>query len=1026
MTTTSLEIKTQPEQKVNIWSGFYKKALKERQNQLKLAFPNLFPPTSPLISKASFLHSPSSGSVTNLTESASDVSIHRNESSSDLNSLGVHEEKFPISSLDEHIADNMIENCVGTLGLPVGVALNFNIDHKPVIVPMAIEEPSVVAAVSGAAKTVAQFGKGKTFYTTTSERNITFAQVVILDIPDEHLDETEKKLNNMKNEIITYANQYCQNMYSRGGGVVNLVIRRIKKNERKIRPNQVVFDSPSSEWLVCHFHIDVCDAMGANCASTVAEGVAPFLADLTNGRIGLRIVSNLCTERIVTASFKIPVEKMKYKKFTGEQVSRGIIEAYELAEDDVYRATTHNKGILNGIDAVALATGQDWRAIEAAAHAYAASGSSETANEPVRSHYRSLTSYWMEEVEEEIDNNMVKQRYFCGEIKLPIAVGTKGGVLKTNPVYHYTLGLMGHPDSKALSAIFACVGLAQNFAAVRALTTEGIQRGHMSLHARNIAIAAGAPAHAIAEVTDYMVACNRINLNAAKEYLLAHELHSTLRKHLEVTDSVFSKPPSMFYFEEYVPEGEDKNNRITLNIAFQTLTDQPTNIEYPTGSNDDPISQLLFGNKDYTWITSMLNILDKFQFSTTSQGRANFLLAKKLKVLSMLINIITSRLMTYYPKQTTRFIERIFRHSKRPKSSSSHSLKTKSQQPPSIEKYLLSVQASANQQLQNQNIHLPGPISAHSVPSSNGLSWSVPDTGIFRKNILDIADDVKNLNDPTLIQVGFPLLLALWQVFELRVVQWVGHSSLSSSLLEEQRKIISAIVSSPIPPYKPSEIRPPVLRNGTTTTTTTTTKVQEPPYLSAFNRFIPIYAKKFQVTMILLCNAISFDPTLINSRRIKFLLTLGSYLEWELAKDHDLGRLGRDLMLIQNHNKKISHDGSIGNGITNSFIIWKEMREKTNPKQNMFHFEDDDDTDDSSSSPSLSNIVESIDNEPYYQRYQEDIKQYLLETDHSEIKSHLFNTEACLLFSKEILENTIEEYQKHYNVKNLLDKLNIN
>jgi len=882
---------------------------------------------------------------------------------------------------------------------------------------MAIEEPSVVAAVSGAAKTVSQFGKGKTFYTTTSERNITFAQVVILDIPDDRLDEYEKKLNSMKSEIITYANQYCQNMYSRGGGVVNMVVRRIKKNERKVRPNQVVFDSPSSEWLVCHFHIDVCDAMGANCASTVAEGVAPFLAELTNGRIGLRIVSNLCTERIVTASFKIPVEKMKYKSYTGEQVSRGIIEAYEFAEDDVYRATTHNKGILNGIDAVALATGQDWRAIEAAAHAYAASGSSETENEPVRGHYKSLTSYWMEEIEEEVDNVPVKQRYFCGEIKMPIAVGTKGGVLKTNPVYHYTLGLMGHPDSKALSAIFACVGLAQNFAAVRALTTEGIQRGHMSLHARNIAIAAGAPAHAIAEVTDYMVSCNRINLNAAKEYLLAHELHSTLRKHLEGNDSVSSKPPSMFYFEEYVPEGEDKNNRITLNIAFQTLTDQPTNIGYPTGSNDEPISQLLFGNKDYTWISSMLNVLDKFQFNTASQGRANFVLAKKLKLLSMLINIITTRLMTYYPKQTTRFIERIFRHSKRPKSTSSSSLKTKNQQPPSIEKYLLSIQAYASQKLQNQNIHLPGPISAHPVPSSNGLSWSVPDTGIFRKNILDIADDVKNLSDPTLIQVGFPLLLALWQVFELRVVQWVGHSSLSSSLLEEQRKVISAIVSSPIPPYKPSEIRPPVIGAA---------KTQEPTYLNSFNRFIPIYSKRFQVTMFLLCNAISFDPTLINSRRIKFLLTLGSYLEWELAKDHDLGRLGRDLMLIQNQNQKLSHDGNIGNGITNSFIIWKEMREKTNPKQNMFHFEDDDDTDDSVSNPSITNIVEPVDNEPYYQRYQEEIKQYLLETDHSEIKSLLFNTEACLLFSKDILENTIEEYQKYYNVKNLLDKLNIN
>lgn len=1014
MTANNIEIcSQQPEQKVNIWSGFYKKALKERQNQLKLAFPHLFPPTSPTLITKSITPSPSFNAVQHLTESASDISIHRNESSSDLSTLTSTEEQFPIKSLDEHIADNMIENCVGTLGLPVGVALNFNINNNPVIIPMAIEEPSVVAAVSGAAKTVSQFGKGKTFYTKSSERNITFAQVVILDIPDNKLDATEKKLNEMKNEIITYANQYCANMYSRGGGVVNMVVRRVKKTKKKIRPNQIVFDSPSSEWLVCHFHIDVCDAMGANCASTVAEGVAPFLSDLTGGRIGLRIVSNLCTERIVNASFKIPVEKMKYKNYTGEEVSRGILEAYELAEDDVYRATTHNKGILNGIDAVALATGQDWRAIEAAAHAYAASGANESQTDTVYSHYKSLTHYWMEEVEEEIAGTVVKQRYFCGEIEMPIAVGTKGGVLKTNPVYTYTLGLMGDPNSKTLAMIFACVGLAQNFAALRALTTEGIQRGHMSLHARNIAIAAGAPSHAITEVTDYMIACNRINLNAAKEYLLAHELHSTLRKHLEGSDSQPTKPPSMFYFEEFIPEGENKDNRITLNIAFQTLTDQPTNIEYSSDSSNNPISQALFGNKDFLWMSSMFQILDNFQFNTSSPGRANFMLAKKLKLLSMLINIITRRLMAFYPKQTIRFIEKIFSHSKRPKSSSH---KSKSQQP-SIERYLLSVQAIAqSNQLNNQNIQLlPGPISAHSIPSSNGLSWAVPDSGIFRKNLLDIADDIKSLSNPILIQVGFPLLLALWQVFELRVVQWVGHSSLSSSLLEEQRKVISAIVSSPIPPYKPSEVRPPVANNNVSVNT----------YTDSFNRFLPIHAKRFQVTMFLLCNAISFDPTLINSRRIKLLLSLGSYLEWEITKDHDLGKLARDLLLLQN--KKLSRDGSIGGGITNSFLIWKEMRENVNPKQNMFQIDDDDDTDDSTSTPSLNTQTnENVDNEAVLQKYRSEIKQFLQETDHSKQKAQLLSVEnSSIIFSKDMLTKVINQYQQHYNVDKLFQSIEI-
>jgi len=265
--------------------------------------------------------------------------------------------------------------------------------------------------------------------------------------------------------------------------------------------------------------------MGANCASTVAEGVAPFLSELTGGRIGLRIVSNLNVERISKASFRIPVHMLAYKSLSGKEVAARIIEAYEWAEVDPYRATTHNKGIMNGIDAVALATGQDWRAIEAAAHAWACDGV-RTVNDNFQSNnsYRPLSTYWIEKDEQlaatvKSDDECLM---FCGELELPITVGTAGGVLKTNQVYTYNLGMMGNPNAKELSMSMVCIGLAQNFAALRALTTEGIQRGHMSLHAKNVAIAAGCPTNAVTCVAQKMIEKGKITLSSAKDFIEIH------------------------------------------------------------------------------------------------------------------------------------------------------------------------------------------------------------------------------------------------------------------------------------------------------------------------------------------------------------------------------------------------------------------------------------------------------------------------------------------------------------------------
>lgn len=259
-------------------------------------------------------------------------------------------------------------------------------------------------------------------------------------------------------------------MVARGGGVVEMTVRKLPRSKPK---------PGISYWLVIHLHIDTCDSMGANCASTVAETIAHYLGDLCNARVGLRIVSNLCTDRISTAKFSIPVSKLDYKGFDGREVAERICEAYQWAEDDPYRAVTHNKGIMNGIDAVAIATGQDWRALEASSHAWASMKQ--------KSSYRPLTSY-------EIETNEDGVEVLVGILSLPLSTGSKGGVLRTNPLYNYTMGLMGNPDSKNLAMVsninknMVCVGLAQNFAALRALATEGIQRGHMSLHARNIAV----------------------------------------------------------------------------------------------------------------------------------------------------------------------------------------------------------------------------------------------------------------------------------------------------------------------------------------------------------------------------------------------------------------------------------------------------------------------------------------------------------------------------------------------------------
>ncbi|KAH9265683.1 3-hydroxy-3-methylglutaryl-coenzyme A reductase [Batrachochytrium salamandrivorans] len=316
------------------WSGFYRKAIRERQTQLCLAFPSLFGSTDCSSHEASNDTTP--GSVLSSDETATS---DENRAEFNTTAPGWSAAGDPLSS----------HAVFRTIGLPIGLALNFVVNGEPLIVPMVIEEPSVVAAVSGAAKTICHSDMHGGFQATASDRNVIFAQIQLLDVYDVDIDRIISQIQSEKRSILEIANEYCASMLKRGGGAVDLKIRKITRSKPKGSD-----DKSMGFWLVVHIYIDVCDAMGANCASTVAEGVAPFLSRLSGARIGLRIVSNLSSERYATSGFKIPISKLAYKGVSGEDVSKHIVESFEWACDDHYRAITHNKGIMNGIDAVAV------------------------------------------------------------------------------------------------------------------------------------------------------------------------------------------------------------------------------------------------------------------------------------------------------------------------------------------------------------------------------------------------------------------------------------------------------------------------------------------------------------------------------------------------------------------------------------------------------------------------------------------------------------------------------------------------
>ncbi|MCD6312499.1 MAG: hydroxymethylglutaryl-CoA reductase, degradative [Thaumarchaeota archaeon] len=376
-------------------------------------------------------------------------------------------------ALDEATANRMIENVIGVFQFPLGIAVNFLINGRDYMIPMVIEEPSVVAAASNAAR-MTRAGGG--VYTQSTE-SLMIGQIQLVGVKDPYGARLEVLRN--KNEILELANECDPILVKLGGGAKGLEAR--------------VIDSRLGPMLIVHLIVDVKDAMGANAVNTMAEAVAPRLASITGGRFRLRIISNLADRRLVRAWTRIPPEAVG-----GREVAEGIVEAWAFADADPYRAATHNKGIMNGVDAVVIATGNDWRAVEAGAHAYACRFGC----------YKPLSTWELDE-----KGNLV------GTLEMPLAVGIVGGATRTNPLARISLKILGVRSARELAEIIGAVGLVQNLAALRALAAEGIQAGHMSLHAKNIAVMAGAVGDEIDRVAEIMVREKQVRVDRAKEIL---------------------------------------------------------------------------------------------------------------------------------------------------------------------------------------------------------------------------------------------------------------------------------------------------------------------------------------------------------------------------------------------------------------------------------------------------------------------------------------------------------------------------
>lgn len=384
------------------------------------------------------------------------------------------------SPLSIETADKMIENVIGTFQLPYGLGLNFLINGKEYIVPMAVEEASVVAAVSHIAKIVRDAGG----FTAESTNRVMIGQIQVVGCDD--FAAAKEAILEEKQMLIQAANDAYPSIVERGGGAEDLDVRILNEET----------GSKYSKMLIVHLYADTVDAMGANMINTMLESIAPIVEEIARGKVYLRILSNLADRSLARARCVIPPELLKTGDFSGEEVRDGVIHAYEFAASDPYRAVTHNKGVMNGIDAVVVATGNDWRAVEAGAHAYAAKDG----------HYGSMTTWTKDE-----SGNLV------GELELPMSIGTVGGATRVHPMAKLSLELLDVKSSKELSEVIVSAGLAQNLGALKALVTDGIQKGHMSLHSRSVAVAAGATGEMVDIIAKEMIKLKDIRVGKAKE-----------------------------------------------------------------------------------------------------------------------------------------------------------------------------------------------------------------------------------------------------------------------------------------------------------------------------------------------------------------------------------------------------------------------------------------------------------------------------------------------------------------------------
>lgn len=425
-------------------------------------------------------------------------------------------------ALPFEITDLFIENAVGTYPLPLGIATNFRINGRDYLVPMAVEESSVVAATSNAARWVYESNPAGPGFETEVLSSMMIGQIQLLDLPVKDFPAAESKLRAAAPSLLRIANETHPRLLMRGGGAREIEVRS--------------FPEAEIPFLVVHVHLDCRDAMGANLVNTVCERLGTEIEEITGGRVGLRILSNLADRKLYRARARVNPELLSLKDaaltLDGPTIARRIVEAYVFADSDPYRAATHNKGIMNGVDPVVIATGNDWRAVEAGAHAFAATagrgdhpgvvGGNE-ARHPGR--YRSLSKWSVD-----------SQGWLVGELTIPLQLGTVGGVTRLHPLAQVSLQILGDPSSDELGQVVACAGLAANLAALRALTTTGIQRGHMKLHAKNLALGAGARGGEVDAVSVQMVRAGKVSSSAAEIFLAEFRKHVSWNPEAAVTD----------------------------------------------------------------------------------------------------------------------------------------------------------------------------------------------------------------------------------------------------------------------------------------------------------------------------------------------------------------------------------------------------------------------------------------------------------------------------------------------------------